>query len=247
MKQGYRPNEVVGKPRNELMQLITSVANSPPFATDAEPTIAALMRALRNDEVSKLRAMLRRASIVMGPKNFVMEIAQPICVRVGKLWADGELEVRHEHMLSECLSSQLRLLIAAYEEQAGAPRVLLSTLPNERHGLGLEMVELYLAISHVSPLLLGVDTPPEQIVKAAREYAVDAVGLLVTGASDLKVTAKHVRWLLAQLPRGVSIWIGGGTGRELGIHNEALQVIGNWSDLDSALAILGREPKRFKK
>jgi len=241
MKQGYRPNEVVGKSRNELMQLITSVAKSPPLATDAEPTIASLVRALRNDEVGKLRTMLRRASIVMGPKNFVMEIAQPICVRVGKLWAEGELEVRHEHMLSECLSSQLRLLLAAYEEQAGAPRVLLTTLPNERHGLGLEMVELYLAVSHITPLLLGVDTPPEQIVKAAREYAVDAVGLLVTGASDLKVTAKHVRWLLAQLRPGVSIWIGGGSGRDLGIHNEALQVIDTWSDLDSAFASLGRE------
>ncbi len=241
MKQGYRPNEVVGRPRNELMQLITSVAKSPPLATDAEPTTASLMRALRNDDVGKLRTMLRRASIVMGPKNFVMEIAQPICVRVGKLWAEGDLEVRHEHMLSECLSSQLQLLMVAYEERSGAPRVLLSTLPNERHGLGLQMVELYLAVSHVSPLLLGVDTPPGQIVKAAREYAVDAVGLLVTAASDLKATAKHVRWLLTQLPRGVSIWIGGGTGRELGIHNEAMQVIDTWSQLDAAIAMLGRE------
>ena len=103
------------------------------------------------------------------------------------------------------------------------------------------MAELYLAISHVTPLLLGVDTPPEQIAKAASEHAVDAVGLLVTGASDLKSTAKHVRWLLAQLPRRVSIWIGGGTGRELDIHNDGLQVIDTWSDLDSAIAILGRE------
>ncbi len=241
LKQGYRPNEVVGKPRDELMQLIALVAKDPSLTTDARPTIASLIEALRNDDVGNLRATLRQASIMMGPKQFVMEIAQPICVQVGELWADGKLEVRHEHVLSECLSSQLGLLMAAYEDQAGAPRVLLLTLPNERHGLGLEMVELYLAVSHVTPVLLGVDTPPEQIVRAAREYAVDAVGLLVTGASDLKATAKHVRWLLAQLPRGVSMWIGGGTGRELDIHNEAMQVIDAWSDLDSAIAILGRE------
>jgi peptide/nickel transport system permease protein len=56
------------------------------------------------------------------------------------------------------------VLMSAYEERPGAPRVLLSTLPNERHGLGLAMVEVYLAASQVTPIFLGVDTPPEQIV-----------------------------------------------------------------------------------
>jgi MerR family transcriptional regulator, light-induced transcriptional regulator len=241
LRQGYRPNEVVGKPPNELKQLIALVVQSPTLATHETPTIASLLGALSSDDLGALRAQLRQASLALGPKRFVTEVAQPLSVRVGEYWAESRLEVRHEHLLTECLSWQLRLLMAAHEEQPGAPRVLLSTLPNERHGLGLEMVELYLAVSHVTPLLLGVDTPPEQIVEAAREYAVDAVGLLVTAASDLKATSKHVRWLLAQVPRRVSIWIGGGTGRELDIHDEALQVIDAWSDLDSAIAILGRE------
>ena len=76
-------------------------------------------------------------------------------------------------------------MMSAYEDQTDAPTVLLATLPGERHGLGLEMVELHLAASHVVPLLLGIDTPPEQIVKAARSHGVEAVALLIPDLGEL--------------------------------------------------------------
>jgi len=200
--------------------------------------MAALLAALGREDLAALRAELRQAAVVLGPKRFVVEVAHPICVRVGELWADGKLEVRHEHVLSECLSTQLRVLMSAYEDRTGAPRVLLATLPGERHGLGLELVEVYLAASQVTPVLLGVDTPAEQIVKAARSHQVDAVGLLVTQASDLKATKKHVRWMLGELPRRVGIWIGGAGGPDLAIHDDAVRLVGNWAEADEAISTL---------
>ena len=242
LELGHRPGEVVGKPREELMKLVaaTSQGSAAALTTGSVATIESLIDAIVRDDVTVLRAGLRQAAVVLGPKRFVMDVAQPLAQRVGELWVEGELEVRHEHMLSECLSSQLRLLMSAYEDREGAPRVLLATLPNERHSLGLEMVEVYLAVSQVTPRFLGVDTPAEQIVKAARSHAVDAVGLLVTGASDLKATAKHVRWMLAELPRRVSLWLGGGAAPELELHDDAVRVIKTWTDLDEAIAALRR-------
>ena len=240
LEQGYRPGEVVGKPREELAQLVLVASQSPSRAATATPTMATLLAALGRDELALLRAELRQAAVMLGPKRFLVEVAHPICVRVGELWADGKLEVRHEHMLSECLSAQLRVLMSAYEDRPGAPRVLLATLPNERHGLGLAMAEVYLAASQVTPVLLGVDTPAEQIVKAARSHAVDAVGLLVTQASDLKATKSHVRWMLGELPRRVCIWVGGAGGAELGLRDEAVRVVGTWSEMDEAISTLPR-------
>jgi methanogenic corrinoid protein MtbC1 len=202
--------------------------------------MATLLAALGRDEVALLRAELRQAAVMLGPKRFLVEVAHPLCVRVGELWADGTLEVRHEHMLSECLSAQLRVLMSAYEDRPGAPRVLLTTLPNERHGLGLEMVEVYLATSQVTPVLLGVETPAEQIVKAARSHTVDAVGLLVTLASDLKATKSQVRWMLGELPRRVRVWLGGAGGAELGIRDDAVRIVGTWSEMDEAILALPR-------
>ncbi len=239
LEQGYRPGEVVGKPREELLQLIQATSHAP-AATSATPTLASLLAALGRDDVAALRAELRQAAVMLGPKRFLVDVAHPLCVRVGDLWAEGKLEVRHEHVLSECLSAQLRVLMSAYEDRAGAPRVLLATLPNERHGLGLEMVQLYLAVSQIAVVLLGVDAPAEQIVRAARSHAADAVGLLVTSASDLRATTKNLRWMLAELPRRVVIWVGGAGGSELGVHDDALRIVRIWADLDAAIATLVR-------
>ena len=240
LDQGYRAGEVVGKPRDELNRLVLVASQAPSRTATANPTMATLLAALGRDEIPLLRAQLRQAAVMLGPKRFLVELAHPLCVRVGELWADGTLEVRHEHMLSECLSAQLRVLMSAYEERPGAPRVLLTTLPNERHGLGLAIVEVYLAVSQITPVLLGVETPPEQIVKAARSHTVDAVGLLVTQSSDLKATSSHVRWMLGELPRRVRIWLGGAGGAELGIRDEAVRTVGPWSEMDEAILALPR-------
>jgi len=254
LENGYRPGEVVGKPREELMQLILATSEQPlrappPLAramaqpsTDraaSAPSVPSLLAALGRDDVAGLRAGLRRCALALGPKMFLTEVAHPLCIEVGEMWASGKLEVRHEHMLSECLSAQLHVMMSAYEDREGAPRVLLSTLQEERHGLGLEMVEVYLAISQVTPVLLGVDTPAGQIVKAARSHAADAVGLLVTEASDLKATAKHLRWMVAELPRRVALWVGGAGAPHLKIRDE-LRVVSSWADLDAAIAALPR-------
>jgi methylmalonyl-CoA mutase cobalamin-binding subunit len=87
-------------------------------------------------------------------------------------------------------------------------------------------------------VLLGVETSPEQIVKAARSHGVHAVGLLVTHASDLAATAEQVRSLRSELPRKVGIWIGGAGGPQLELAPGVARVISAWTDLDAAIATL---------
>jgi hypothetical protein len=83
-----------------------------------------------------------------------------------------------------------------------------------------------------------VETPAEQIVKAARRHGVDAVGLLVTGASELQATAEQLRRILAELPRRVALWIGGSAGPDLTIRDDALRIVATWRDLDEAISRL---------
>jgi cobalamin-dependent methionine synthase I len=117
---------------------------------------------------------------------------------------------------------------------------LLATLPGERHGLGLAMAAAYLAASQMTPVLLGVETPAPQIVRAARSHDVQAVALLVTAASALDATAKDVRLLRTELPRRVSIWIGGAAADELAIRDETGRIVRTWETFDEAIAALAR-------
>lgn len=60
------------------------------------------------------------------------------------------------------------------------------------------------AASHVTPLL-GVDTPPEQIVAAARAYLCNAVGMAIMPRADLQKVAARLQWMLAELSRCVPL------------------------------------------
>lgn len=237
MKAGYRPGEVVGKSRAELEDILAQVApgRPEPLVDGALPTVRGLISHLLADDTEALSGELRRAALRLGSKHFVVEIAQPFVTTVGEMWEQGKLEVRHEHLASEVLSTLIRLLISTTEDGLGRPVVLLATLPGEQHGLGLEMVALYLAASRATPRLLGVSTPRDQIVKAARALGADVVGLTITGSSDAASAAADLRWMLSELPRRVEVWAGGESAPKLAIHDPGLKTIATFTELESAL------------
>lgn len=240
LKAGYRPGEIVGKERAELEDILAQVAPArpEPLVEGALPTIRGLLAHLLSDDTEALATELRRAALRLGSKRFVTEIAHPFTVEVGAWWEAGRLEVRHEHLASEVLSTILRLLLSTSEDGLGRPVVLLATLPGEQHGLGLELVALYLAASRATPRLLGVSTPQDQIVKAARALGADVIGLTITPTSDLVAAASSIEWMLSELPRRIEIWVGGEAALKLGLDLPGLKTITSFSALDAALEAL---------
>ena len=239
MNAGYRPGEVVQKRAVDLERLLEGTTTKG-AGLGTLPTVDELLRALASDDVSALQRALKQAALFLGPKRFVAEVAHPASVRVGELWADGKLEVRHEHMFTECLSNQLHQLLSASHDVAAGPCVLLATLPDEPHSLGLEMIAVVLGASGATPRLLGVQTPPEQIVAAARAYRCDAVGIAVMPPADLEKVGTQLRWMLTELPRRVPIWAGGAGAWNLEVDVEGLIVVRDWDGLDEALRRLQR-------
>jgi MerR family transcriptional regulator, light-induced transcriptional regulator len=237
LKAGYRPGEIVGKSREELEDILTQVAPArpEPLIEGALPTVRGLIQHLMSDDTEALATEMRRAALRLGSKRFVTEIAHPFVVEVGSMWEAGKLEVRHEHLASEVLSTLLRLLISTSEDGLGRPVVLLATLPGEQHGLGLEMVALYLASMRATPRLLGVNTPRDQIVKAARALGADVVGITLTPACDIQTAVGDIKWMLSELPRRVEIWAGGEAAMRLGIEGPGLKTVTSFTSLESAI------------
>jgi methanogenic corrinoid protein MtbC1 len=241
LAEGYRPNEVVPLPRAELEKVIGASgiafsASTTTRATNPAPvTVEAVTDALRRDDVDAVRGLLRAAALTMGPKGFVTDLAHPLAVRIGALWEAGELEVRHEHLASAYLSTTLRTLLAAHEDGARSPVVVLATLPGEPHALGLDMVALYLAAGLAAPRLLGADTPVEQIAAAAVSFSADVVGISVSAAADRRTTTRAAQRLALLLPDDMPLWIGGGGGARLETPNVKVRKIATWGELDAAL------------
>jgi DNA-binding transcriptional MerR regulator len=264
---GFRPSEVVTLAAAELAKLVEASAAEARVGAGAgarpragagarpavnggdaragaggEPAASAavetVIEALRGDDLRALRATLRAAAVALGPRAFVTDVAHPLAVRVGELWVEGVLDVRHEHVASACLTSQLHLLLGALDDGDRTPAVLLATLPGEPHLLGIDMVAVYLAASLAAPRVLGADTPPAQLAEAARALGVDAVGVSISPAAPARATTMAVKSLVALLPPGIELWLGGGGARAVAPSAPSARLVGTWSELDAALAAI---------
>jgi MerR family transcriptional regulator, light-induced transcriptional regulator len=238
LKAGFRSGEVIHRAADDLRALLVNSTRAELASDRRTPTIESLLGRLIDDDPEGLRDELRRSVALLGPKHFLTDVAAPLVESVGEAWAAGRIAVRHEHLVSEVLSSKLRLLLSAYDDQAGGPTVLLATLSDEQHGLGLEMVALYLALEGVTPRLLGVNTPPDQIAEAAIALSARVVGVSISEASEIPLTEAHLRRVLSALPAGTDVWVGGKQARKLGLRDARLHQVVTWAELDRRVARL---------
>lgn len=208
---------------------------------DASEPVARVIAAVRSDDIEAVQAILRSEARSLGPKRFVTEVADPLAIRVGELWQGRTLEVRHEHILSACLTRELHAFSAEQESKQQSPVVVLATLPGEHHLLPLEMAAVYLAASGARTRMLGADTPVREIAASARAMKAEVVGLSISAAASPTDARAAVRELLDELPRRVKVWLGGaGSGAVFGgIDERGVVHVASCRALDQRLKEVG--------
>jgi methanogenic corrinoid protein MtbC1 len=146
-------------------------------------------------------------------QRFVLELASPLTTLVGDEWAAGRLAVFEEHLFAEILQGVLRTAIqvagAPVHASAARPCILLTTVPLERHGLGLLMAEALLTIAGAQCVSLGVQTPLADIVAAARLHGADVVALSFSSAMSPRAVVDNVTELKERLAPRIQVWAGG--------------------------------------
>lgn len=238
LERGYRPSDVIHHTAPELSRLLgrSDLANPDTSLPSASTGVSELLDLLSADDAKSLDERLRLAAAAWGAKRFVTELAHPFAQAVGEAWAKGELCIRHEHLMTECLTTQLRALLAAHQDVDGNPQIVLGTLPGEPHTLGLEMVAVYLALSAAKPRLLGANSPPDEIVAATRALGASVVGIAVSPIAEVRATRRQLRRLAAGLPASTALWVGGGGAAALGDLPGPAEAVLSWAAIDAALA-----------
>lgn len=212
MDSGHRPGRIISLPLEDLHALAAQSVEAPRSASDLRVDRDDLQRFIeltKAHDVDGLRSALSQATVRMGVDRFVVEVAAPLNRMVGEAWARGYFEVFEEHLYTESMQIVLRNAISTIPRTGNRPRVLLTTFPNENHGLGLLMAEAILSLEGCGCLSLGVQTPVWDIVLAATAHNADIVALSFTASLGSNAIADGLAELRAKLPRATELWAGG--------------------------------------
>jgi DNA-binding transcriptional MerR regulator len=208
MDVGMRPGKIIALSQDELNAIADARAAN--RANGLAPALERdVLAMLKTHDVIGLQHTLANLLMRQGLQKFVHETITPLNRAVGEAWLRGELEVFEEHLYTEQLQAALRTAINAFPRQTGIPRVLLTTLPNEQHGLGLLMVEALLVPEGVQCISLGPMMPLDDIRRAALAHKVHIVALSFSAAFPLRQATDGLVSLRRQLPASVQLWAGG--------------------------------------
>jgi DNA-binding transcriptional MerR regulator len=208
MDVGLRPGRIIHSSLEELNALADGriAARREQAAPVLEREILAL---LSKHDAAALQNALANLLMRQGLQRFVLETLTSLNHAVGEAWMRGELAIFEEHLYTEQLQAALRTAINAFPRQSGAPRVLLTTFPGEQHGMGLLMVEALLVPEGAQCISLGVQTPIEDVRRAALALDVHVVALSFSAAFPVRQAGDGLAVLRRQLPPKIALWAGG--------------------------------------
>lgn len=171
------------------------------------PAVDAILEALADLDGRRAEELLSFQLASLGPVTFAREIALPLLEAIGFLWTQRHACVASEHLGSALLRTMLGAALRQ-PSPAGAPRVVFTTLADERHELGALVAALVARGAGVDPLYLGPDLPAEEIAVAVERSGAVAVALGALAGDDDEWRAELTR-LRTLIDARIQVWVGG--------------------------------------
>lgn len=236
--QGHRPGQLLAMSPEALGALAPRRAQARVQGNDEDTaTLDELLALIRRHDATGFQQAMQQRLARQGLQRFVQDTVAFLAFRVGEAWEKGGLAIFEEHLFTELTQRTLRQAMAVLPTGARSPRIVLATVPEEQHVLGLLMVEALLALEGAECIPLGAQMPLLDISRAARAHQADIVALSFSGAFPPRQNPGLLQQLRRLLPPEVAIWVGGaGVARlakvdgvlRLTTLNDGIAALANW-------------------
>ncbi len=217
MDAGHRPGKLLAIPTEELNVLALRRTEPPGAAcgAGADAELGDLMALIKQHDGAAYQQAMQQRLARQGLERFVQNTVAPLTRHVGDAWEHGSVEVFEEHLFTELTKRLLRQAIASLPAGKRSPRIVLTSVPDEPHVLGLLMAEALFALEGAECIPLGTQMPLLDIARAATAHRADIVALSFSVAFPQRQIPGLLQQLRMVLPAGVALWAGGGGVRRL--------------------------------
>lgn len=238
LAKGLRASHVIGLPLSDLRQMLDSAHPGPlpspahpptesaivsvpvlpallpvrprPFVGgDIQATLIRWMLAVQCMDARNLEHELRTECSRLGIHEFLHQLVGPFLLDLGEHWRTGRITVSQEHFAAERLRDFLTALWRPLAESNTGPVMVLATVADEMHTLGLQMAACLASLAGCQLVYLGMGVPVSEIVSAAVQTRAHSVLISVSSAADPSTSTSCLRGLRAILPPTTRIVVGG--------------------------------------
>ncbi len=232
LESGYRASKVVTRTLEELQGLLNvqNLIEEKPEQPDLtygqvsrELTIEKWIEAVHQYDDELLNQNFFELWNKEGPLTFITDCVAPFIERLGNGWADKELTISHEHFATEILSDFLSAKWRQLNIRNNGPTVVLATLPDETHSLGLLMCAVVTSMADFKVVYLGINSPIEEIIKTTESCQAQLLCLSLSSCIDPIDAECNLKQIRKNLDKEISMVAGGkgaiNTAPEINRHN----------------------------
>lgn len=236
-----------GVPIGRVREVLGDAAASAPEGSDRwhEPIerMAESIARFDEEEIDRLYDDL----LAVHPVELVTRrVMLPLLARLGERWAKVPGAIAEEHFFAAYVRSKLGARMLTRMRYAAGPRLLAACCPGEQHEIGLMLFALEARAAGLKVVLLGADTPLEEVAIAARRGRCDAVVISSSLAPAPGLLERRLPALVREA--GVPVFVGGGTAARFKAAIAATGAIAVVGDMEHAVrliaATLGSEGRR---
>jgi len=254
----YRPEDVLrlrrlreatnqGHPIGRLAQLgdpqlanLLEGASSTPQQATCNAFVERILAAAQRFHSAECEQTLTLAIAMLSLQQLTRDVLRPLLHEVGERWHRGDFTIAQERMVSSSVRKHVSLVLDTYDRSAHRSAIVFSTLPGERHELGLLMSAMLCASQGYKVHYLGPDLPPEEIAQFAREVGAVAVAISVVMLDSVASVPAQLEGLARELGGTMPIWLGGAATGALPRPElpPSCVVVLDHADLEHRLAVL---------
>ncbi len=206
LREGGSAGEILPGLRDEVADKAGFAPESPESMAIEKTAAARVLEHLLAGDLEAAEIAYAREAAARSPEAQVSEILEPALVEVGERWFCGDVAIYQERFASSFLRSKILMLLAAAQRANVSParRAIVVAVQGDRHEGGVLMLSFLLELAGWRVQILGVDVPTEEVARAVRDWAPDAVCVSFVLSRNINKRFQELAGL-----RGVPVFVGG--------------------------------------